>query len=284
MELRLHTVASYFPVLRWLIIPFISLVIIHFFILHRLPFQQGYSFPWLTFLIVTGMGLVICEANVRINRWLTGRWSDDHSFGFRVTQQLAFGWLGTSLVFSALYFTVNVGLFGVEFDLVRFLGLLVLLLGISTMETTLFMVHEYHRLFRRHEGTEQSLPGQRSESPDYLLVRSGQRLLRIECEEIAFFHSSAGIVTLLTQDGQKWITDFPSLQVVEESLGDASDFFRLNRQYLVQVNSVRTIKEYGNRQLLVDLEPGLHNGHSEPAVVSRYRRKAFQEWLETQGN
>lgn len=210
MELRLHTVASYFPVLRWLIIPFISLVIIHFFILHRLPFQQGYSFPWLTFLIVTGMGLVICEANVRINRWLTGRWSDDHSFGFRVTQQLAFGWLGTSLVFSALYFTVNVGLFGVEFDLVRFLGLLVLLLGISTMETALFMVHEYHRLFRRHEGTEQSLPGQRSESPDYLLVRSGQRLLRIECEEIAFFHSSAGIVTLLTQDGQKWITDFPS--------------------------------------------------------------------------
>lgn len=105
------------------------------------------------------------------------------------------------------------------------------------------------------------------------LVKSGTSFKALEIEEISYFYVKNQIVFLHTFKGNSYITDY-TLEEIEEKV-DPQDFFRVNRQFIVNLKSVLAIHSYFNNRLKVSLSPEA----PETVIVSRTKVKEFKEWL-----
>ena len=106
------------------------------------------------------------------------------------------------------------------------------------------------------------------------LVRQGEQLLPLPVVEIAWFLSRNETVTLVAADGRRFVVDYTLEQL--ESLLDPAKFFRLNRQIIAQLPSVRRLHPHFNGKLLVELHPAA----PEEILVSREKASAVKAWLE----
>ena len=105
------------------------------------------------------------------------------------------------------------------------------------------------------------------------LTKSGDQLRYILVDEIGFFEFEEGIVFAYLNNGDRAIID-QSLDELQEIL-DPSEFFRINRKTIVQINAIKKIHPYFNRRLSIHLDPGQKN-----VIVSRERVPEFKEWLD----
>ena len=106
------------------------------------------------------------------------------------------------------------------------------------------------------------------------LIRSGQQLHYIPTREIAYFHSSEGLVRLRHQNGKKYSVDYTLEQL--ETLLPPNYFYRINRQLIIQLESIVAIHPYFNSRLKLELSPS----PSEEIIVSRDRVSDFKAWLD----
>ncbi len=96
---------------------------------------------------------------------------------------------------------------------------------------------------------------------------------RINVESIAFFYSEFGSTYALLFDGKKIPIDH-TLESLEEQL-DQKTFFRANRQYIININSIIQVHNYFNSKLKVELSQ-LKDG----IIISRLKATSFKEWLD----
>ncbi len=90
----------------------------------------------------------------------------------------------------------------------------------------------------------------------------------------AFISPDTSIHGVVTENGEKYCLTV-SMQEIEQQL-DPNMFFRLNRQYLVNISSLRKISPYFNSKLIVKL----HQCDDEKIIVSRERSLLFKKWLD----
>lgn len=105
------------------------------------------------------------------------------------------------------------------------------------------------------------------------LIRYGEHFKIVEPPQIAYIHSLQKNTFLRTREGR----DLPleeSLDRLEKQL-DPSRFTRLNRQLIVQIDSIKELLAYSKSRVKVLLEPP----YSEDAVVSSERSADFKRWL-----
>jgi DNA-binding LytR/AlgR family response regulator len=93
-------------------------------------------------------------------------------------------------------------------------------------------------------------------------------------EEIALFHVEFDTVYLYTFDGGKF-TLFKKLEYIE-SVCDPHQFFRINRQMLINRKAITSFEPYFNRKIVLQLNIKVE----EKPIVSRLKVSAFKEWLE----
>lgn len=105
------------------------------------------------------------------------------------------------------------------------------------------------------------------------LIYSGENLVPIMADDIAYFFAEDGYVFLKTREGKTWFYS-DSLDNLEAQL-DPRRFFRLNRQYLTSINAVTQIKHHLNRKLAVSLTP---TAKSE-VLVSKEKAGELKRWL-----
>lgn len=103
-----------------------------------------------------------------------------------------------------------------------------------------------------------------------ILVKIGYNLKVIQTQDVTCFFSQNKIVYLQTQD-RNYPTDF-TLDELEEVL-DAKDFFRVNRQFIVQSKSIKNIHTSPYYKVELTAQP------EEEITVSRERVKDFKSWL-----
>jgi DNA-binding LytR/AlgR family response regulator len=106
------------------------------------------------------------------------------------------------------------------------------------------------------------------------LVKSGQTMKYVPIEEIAYFYAEEKVVFLVTAANQKYIIDY-TLDGLKPML-DPSAFFRINRQFLVNIPAIQTVKPYFKGRLLVYVKPA----SPMDVVVSSEKASAFRAWLE----
>ena len=106
------------------------------------------------------------------------------------------------------------------------------------------------------------------------LVRSGDEFVAVPLSRIAYFEVEDKLVALVTVDAGRFEVD-RRLADLEAEL-PASDFFRLNRQYLVHARAVQRFRPFFKGRLVVDLQPAAR----AEVVVSQENAARFRSWMD----
>lgn len=106
------------------------------------------------------------------------------------------------------------------------------------------------------------------------LVKRGTDYISIKTNDIAYFYAAQKLVCLVDSHAQKFILD-QSLSDLEKQL-DPSQFYRVNRKYLVNQQAIRRIKTYPKSKLQLEIQPT----PAEEIIISQEGAAAFKAWME----
>jgi len=106
------------------------------------------------------------------------------------------------------------------------------------------------------------------------LVKIGQKIRSISIDEIAYFLTRDKLSLLVTSSNDKYPID-QSLDDVEDLL-DPRKFFRVNRRYLVKIDSISEIHPYFKGRVKINLQPSI----DDDIVISSDKTPAFKAWLD----
>lgn len=107
-----------------------------------------------------------------------------------------------------------------------------------------------------------------------LLVISGNRIIPLALNRIAFFYTRNEKVSVYTLDGQCYTVDKTLDALI--LLLPAEHFFRVNRQYIVASASVGEVEFWLGSRLKVN--PGIEP--PEDMIVSKSKVPSFKDWLQ----
>ena len=77
-------------------------------------------------------------------------------------------------------------------------------------------------------------------------------------------------------NGEKYLVDANTLDDVEEVL-DPERFYRANRQYIINIDAIKTVKPVDNSKLIIRLKEPHHQLEID---MSRERSPVFKKWLD----
>lgn len=106
------------------------------------------------------------------------------------------------------------------------------------------------------------------------ITQQREKSIIINAEEIALFYIESEVVYLCTFKGEK-LPFFKKLDYIE-SVSNPHDFFRINRQMLVNRKAIASFEAYFNRKLILSL----HFKTGQKLIVSRLKVSAFKKWLQ----
>ncbi|HEY0678849.1 MAG TPA: LytTR family DNA-binding domain-containing protein [Chitinophagaceae bacterium] len=131
-------------------------------------------------------------------------------------------------------------------------------------------------LNRFYETSQPKDRGKKTEEVKYhdrFIVSIGQQLKLIKSSEIAYFYTEHKLVYLVTFEGSKYTTNF-TLELLESQLNPA-DFFRINRQYIINLSAIVKMIPASKSRLQVILKP--ESPHIP--VTSTGRTDKFCKWM-----
>lgn len=105
------------------------------------------------------------------------------------------------------------------------------------------------------------------------LVKRGMDYVTVKTEDIAYFYATHKLVCMVDNKAQKFILD-KSLSDLEKET-DPSQFYRLNRKFLVSIQAIKKIKTYPKSKLLIEVDPPVN----EEIIVSQENVSAFKDWV-----
>lgn len=119
--------------------------------------------------------------------------------------------------------------------------------------------------------------GQRNSSKTYktrFMVKVGDHIRSVTADQILFFYADGRDVYLVTQQSRKFIIDF-TLEALEEVL-DPALFFRANRTFILNINSIHDVVMYSNSRLKITTQPVW----DKEIIVSREKVSEFKNWFD----
>jgi two-component system response regulator LytT len=116
---------------------------------------------------------------------------------------------------------------------------------------------------------------QRRESIRFI-GRLNNQLIYVKAKDIAYLQYMRGITYAITHRNDKLPLDY-SLDQIEKML-DRNLFFRINRQFIINIDAIQKINTYYNSRLVLQLLPHVDT----VVVISREKVPEFKNWL--QGN
>ncbi|MEK6495418.1 LytTR family DNA-binding domain-containing protein [Myroides odoratimimus] len=112
------------------------------------------------------------------------------------------------------------------------------------------------------------------EYKERFVVKVGTQIKIVMRSEVVCFYSENKASYVQTIEGRNYIIDY-SLEELEKML-DPRDFFRINRKFIISINSIKDIYAYSNSRLKLNLI----NLESEELIVSREKVNDFKKWIE----
>lgn len=109
------------------------------------------------------------------------------------------------------------------------------------------------------------------------LVRYGEHIRAIETDNIAYFYTEEKNNFFRTKDNQNYPCDYQLDKL--ESLLDPAKFFRINRQFIININAIDQMFSFSKSRVKVVLKPGTNLD----TIVSTERSPHFKEWLAGEG-
>lgn len=105
------------------------------------------------------------------------------------------------------------------------------------------------------------------------LVKSGETLVPVAIEEVAYFCAYDKWTYLVHKSGKRYLVD-EKLKTLEEQI-DPFTFFRLNRRFFVNVDCIRSLCPHLKGQVTVKVAPDA----KEKIIVSRKKTSLLKMWI-----
>lgn len=115
--------------------------------------------------------------------------------------------------------------------------------------------------------------GKKIPHKERFLVHHRSGYIPVHKGQISAFYKDQ-IIYLLATDGQKYVTDYNTLDEIEE-LVDHAHFYRANRQTLICKDAVESLQKHYTGKVEVKV-----SGHDTPIDVSREKAQEFKHWIE----
>lgn len=138
-------------------------------------------------------------------------------------------------------------------------------------------VDELRKFFQKNDLPDIELLLQKINQPtgkSTFLVFKNQKYTTIPTESIAYFYIHNEITHLVTFDKEQFQLSQPLGQVAEQVSG--KQFFRINRQYLVNFKAIKEMEHYFQRKILVKLVIET----PEKLLINKEKTHSFFTWLE----
>jgi two-component system response regulator LytT len=107
-----------------------------------------------------------------------------------------------------------------------------------------------------------------------LLVSYREKIIPVKLGDVGFIYASNGITSLKLADQKSYVVSYTLEQL--EAMLDPNQFFRANRQFIINRDFIENIEYYFNRKLVISckVEP------PEKIIVSRVKAAPFLNWME----
>jgi DNA-binding LytR/AlgR family response regulator len=118
-----------------------------------------------------------------------------------------------------------------------------------------------------------ALMGNSNKGKESFLVFKDNKYVTVPTDQIAFFYIRYDSTTIMTFQGQSYpLTQ--SLETVQEQVSPRQ-FYRLNRQYLVNFKAIKEVEHYSARKLFVKLVLPT----PDELLIGKEKTTAFLEWM-----
>jgi DNA-binding LytR/AlgR family response regulator len=139
-------------------------------------------------------------------------------------------------------------------------------------------LQKYQRLQQhfavRQEGLAQILDQLHTKKRSRLVVKKGVEHISLPYCDVVLFYTENKLVYVVDRCGKKYLCD-KNLAELEMEL-DREQFFRLNRQYIVNINYIRSFRSYERVKLQVEL---LQQDLQHILIVSQETAPEFRKWV-----
>lgn len=118
---------------------------------------------------------------------------------------------------------------------------------------------------------------QQVKTPQYktrFMIKIGEHLQTFPVEDIDFLMGENKIVWLYHKNGRKYIVDYTLDQL--EDLLEPNRFFRLNRQFIASIETIKDVISYSNSRLKIVFKTP---PNKEDIIMSREKVEAFKNWM-----
>lgn len=112
-----------------------------------------------------------------------------------------------------------------------------------------------------------------NEKVSILIAVSGNKNIPLPVEKIAYFYKNGNYTNLVSFKSESYLLNH-SLDELMNVL-DAKRFFRVNRQFIINLDACHYFTNEENGKLALSLIPE----HKDEVIVSQKRATAFKEWL-----
>lgn len=107
-----------------------------------------------------------------------------------------------------------------------------------------------------------------------ILSKVGNKTILINPQDIAFFHAADRLTRCILFDGKAHFID-QSLDKLMAFL-PPRDYFRINRQFIVQFKGIKKFEKYSSNRLLLHVDPVTDH----ELVVSKEKSSSFKRWIQ----
>ena len=147
-------------------------------------------------------------------------------------------------------------------------------------------IEKYKRIFQPSETPDYTALlhtlRQQDTGQNYLrrmLIRFSNSFRLVDMSDAAYFYTKDKITFLVTRStAKRFPVDYPLDKL--ETLLDPTNFFRINRQFIINVAAIKEMHPYSKSRVKVDLEPPTNDLET---VVSTERSAEFKRWLVGEG-
>lgn len=108
---------------------------------------------------------------------------------------------------------------------------------------------------------------------DRFLVKLGNHIHSLKVEDIALFYAEGRTVYLITNESKKFILDYKLEDLM--SMVDPKLFFRVNRSFIVNINTIQDVIVYSSNRLKITPKARVE----KEIVVSREKVSIFKKWF-----
>jgi len=132
-----------------------------------------------------------------------------------------------------------------------------------------------YKSFEKHFNSDHAfLNGFRQKTKSRLMVKKGIENIALKTNDIVIIYTEDKLVFAIDRNGKKYIVDKKMAELEVEL--DTDNFFRANRQYIVNIGFIKSYKTYEKVKLQVDLSMPDLNHH---IVVSQETAPFFKKWI-----